>query len=601
MVVQQSKNDFGLRHLLSPFKEIPTYCISSSRGPFQSAFEGNHTIEGKDITIQVGLPKRFPVEKPMLFLKNPKVLGFLPHIEKDGFICYSHDEGLLIDRSNPSGIIKEAFHRAERTLRDGITGSNKDDYLTDFEILWSRQDSLEKVDSLFSPGDTFEKILVFADEKTGKTVIVNNSDTETLQSLNTLYKCDVVKEFTSCRGIHIPLRKGAQVKPPTYWVFWSMKQLRKAIFDNIGSANKKKLQSYLKRTKFNRHDKEYIFISIPIEKGQRVFFGILLTDFKRIKQVKSSYPFHHPLKKVQSTLTMTPLSIKRHDTEFLLNRTLGHNRLIGKKVTLVGLGSLGSRIAFELARAGVTSFMLIDEDILDADNIYRHELGANSLYWKTSDKYSLISKSEAMKVQLLQHFPSLNIEYEIENILNLMEEEQKAILDSDLIILALGSPTVELELNSQLHAMENAPPIIHTWLDPLGLGGHVLLTNNKDKEGCFQCLFTHPDDSTLLIPNKASFAAPNQFFGKTLTGCGSVFTPYGSLDALQTALLTCRLAIETLQGREHGNPLLSWKGEDVEVSLQGKKVSERYKLTSEQLSNYKYLYKAENCPICANG
>lgn len=601
MMGQQSKTDFGLHEVLSFVKEVSPLNHRSNRGPFLSIFEGEHTINGNEIVIEVALPKRFPTEKPMFFLKNPKVIGFLPHIEKDGFICYSHDEGLLLDQSNPSGIVKEAFRRADKTLRDGISGLNYGDYLKEFEVLWSRQDMLKKVDSLFSPGDTFEKIRIFFDEKRNKTVIVNTKDEKTTQILKTLYKCDVEREFISYQGIHIPLRKNSQVKPPSYWEFWNLKYLRKIIFNHINSSTKQRLRSYLKNSKINSQHKEYILISIPIENDQRIFFGILLENFQKSKQVKSNYPFRHPLKKIQCSFSMVPLSVKRHNQEFLLNRTQGQNQLIGKKVTLVGLGSLGSRIAFELARAGITSFMLIDKDILDIDNIYRHELGSDSLYWRLEDRYVGITKAEAMKLRLQKQFPSLVVDYEAADVLDLIEEEKKKILESDMVILALGAPTVEQTLNKIFHSIKDSPPIMYTWIEPLGLGGHALLTNNKSKKGCFHCLFTDIENSSILIPNRASFVAPDQVFLKTLAGCDSVFTPYGSLEALQTAILASRLAIKALQEKEKENPLLSWKGEADEVLSQGKRVSERYALTSEQLFNYRYLYKTENCPICGKG
>jgi molybdopterin-synthase adenylyltransferase len=593
--------EYGLHELFSSVKRIPSYEVNSKRGPFQAAFEGSFAIEGKMVTMQVALPKRFPLEKPMFFLKNPKALGFLPHIEKDGFICYSHDEGLLLDQSNPSGIIKEAFHRAEITLRDGILKRNQADFLKEFESFWSRQEKTQRVDTLFSPSDTFEKMMVFMDEKTGKTVIVDNLDSGTKRYLQTLYKCDVLKDFRSYSGIYIPLREGTNIKPPAYWEFWDIKQIRKMIFDNITSSTKRKLNSYLKKRMFKRNDREYVLISIPLEKGQKILFGILFSDFKKRGNVKRSYPFQHPLKKAQSAFSITPLTIKRHDREYLLNRTIGNNRLIGKKVTLIGLGSLGSRIAFELARAGVTSFTLIDKDVLDVDNIYRHELGAKSLYWRLENRFSTISKAEALTMELYNHFPNLNIEYEIADVLDLMEEDRQLIINSDLIIVALGSPTVELYLNEQFHQMGGAPPVIYAWLDPLGIGGHSLLTKNQQNGGCFRCLFTHPDDANHLIPNKASFAAPDQFFGKTLAGCESVFTPYGSMDALQTAIIATRLAVKTLNGEEKGNPLLSWKGDATELLSQGFRVSKRYELSSEQLFDSRYQYKVEHCPVCGNG
>jgi molybdopterin/thiamine biosynthesis adenylyltransferase len=51
-----------------------------------------------------------------------------------------------------------------------------------------------------------------------------------------------------------------------------------------------------------------------------------------------------------------------------------HEKLAGKKVAIVGCGSLGSKIATSLARAGVGRFLLVDDDVLLPDNLVRHDL-----------------------------------------------------------------------------------------------------------------------------------------------------------------------------------------------------------------------------------
>jgi sulfur-carrier protein adenylyltransferase/sulfurtransferase len=51
-----------------------------------------------------------------------------------------------------------------------------------------------------------------------------------------------------------------------------------------------------------------------------------------------------------------------------------HAVLRGKSVTLVGCGSLGSKIATSLARAGVADFFLVDDDVLLPDNMVRNDL-----------------------------------------------------------------------------------------------------------------------------------------------------------------------------------------------------------------------------------
>lgn len=53
--------------------------------------------------------------------------------------------------------------------------------------------------------------------------------------------------------------------------------------------------------------------------------------------------------------------------------------LATQKVGIIGCGSLGSKIATTLARSGVRSFVLVDDDILKPGNLVRHDLDVESL------------------------------------------------------------------------------------------------------------------------------------------------------------------------------------------------------------------------------
>lgn len=54
-----------------------------------------------------------------------------------------------------------------------------------------------------------------------------------------------------------------------------------------------------------------------------------------------------------------------------------HEALAGRKVAIVGCGSLGSKVAVMLARSGVGKFLLVDDDLFFPDNLVRHDL-----YWR---------------------------------------------------------------------------------------------------------------------------------------------------------------------------------------------------------------------------
>ena len=43
-------------------------------------------------------------------------------------------------------------------------------------------------------------------------------------------------------------------------------------------------------------------------------------------------------------------------------------------MAIVGCGSLGSKLAVMLARSGVGKFLLVDDDVLFAGNLVRHDL-----------------------------------------------------------------------------------------------------------------------------------------------------------------------------------------------------------------------------------
>jgi molybdopterin/thiamine biosynthesis adenylyltransferase len=74
--------------------------------------------------------------------------------------------------------------------------------------------------------------------------------------------------------------------------------------------------------------------------------------------------------------------------------------LRGKKIGLVGCGSLGSKIATSLARSGVGSFVLVDDDIMKPGNLVRHDLDAASLG---------VHKADALEARLKAVSPHVNV------------------------------------------------------------------------------------------------------------------------------------------------------------------------------------------------
>ena len=164
---------------------------------------------------------------------------------------------------------------------------------------------------------------------------------------------------------------------------------------------------------------------------------------------------------------------------------------------------------------------------------------------------------------------------------------------------ALGNPTAELALNERVRRV-GGPPILFTWLEPLGIGGHAVLTGHRGEPGCFACLYSQPDGSDEPLHNRAAFGAKGQVYGRSMAGCVNLYTPYGDLDATRTAELAARLAIDVLSEREQRNILRSWKGDATTFTEAGFELSGRYQFTEEQLRTQGACYLSARCPVCGD-
>lgn len=67
--------------------------------------------------------------------------------------------------------------------------------------------------------------------------------------------------------------------------------------------------------------------------------------------------------------------------------------LTSKRVAVVGAGSIGSKVAVSLARAGVSDFLLVDDDILSPENMVRHDLD-----WSSVGAHKIDALSERLKL-----------------------------------------------------------------------------------------------------------------------------------------------------------------------------------------------------------
>lgn len=141
--------------------------------------------------------------------------------------------------------------------------------------------------------------------------------------------------------------------------------------------------------------------------------------------------------------------------------------LSSKSVAIVGLGSVGSKIAISLARTGIKQFHLVDDDIFLPENVCR-----NALDWRN------VAEHKAHAINQYLSYISRDIKVDC-SVLNVGGQESSALLDRtliklgqcDIVIDATANPTV-FNLLASL-SLQYQKPLL--WIEVFtgGIGGMI--------------------------------------------------------------------------------------------------------------------------------
>jgi hypothetical protein len=545
--------------------------IPGKRG-LELGISGVLQYDGADLKVLAAVEKDFPASKPGFFLLNGKELPRIPHVDDDGYICYTHEDSIVMDIQNPAGIIRECFDLAMQTVRDGLSGKNTDHFLNEYEAYWRRSSGVQVLYANIRVTDTVQAIK-YSRQKESKAFFAAGDETDLLNSYSRYF--DAKANPVSYRnGIYIPLIAGPNFYIPAAGQDIDIEQVRKFVTEFVPGDQHAALVKMLEKTKTD----DLVIFGLHGPNGLYSLFGVYLKNIQHRR---------HPLLPSGATTMLIPLTVQRLDASYLLARGGTGLQFLDKKLLVIGAGSVGSAICDELVKAAIVNLTVVDKETLEIENGYRHDCG---IY------YTDYPKAIAVQMKLQDFYPHAIIRAVPAPVLDAINNGTITLRGYDAIIVATGNATLNQQLIRIFQKEIKGTPVLFAWLDPLGLGGHCLVSNLPGK-GCYQCLYSNDE-----LHNIASFAhySQDKDFNKSLTGCGSAFVPYGSLDAGQTAILTVRKTIQALRGQIPANELVSWKG-SAELFLQeGYRLAERYKLNAEELDNSKCLFYQPSCQICGN-
>ncbi len=152
--------------------------------------------------------------------------------------------------------------------------------------------------------------------------------------------------------------------------------------------------------------------------------------------------------------------------------------LQNKRVLIFGMGTGGSKIALELARAGVRNLTLCDFDRINFANVSRHE---GDLLDVGKPKVQVTAE------RIYRINPAIKVETYFEDIFERPFEQVKEIFEqADLVIAATDNTGVQLVINELTHNL--VIPCVFGGCYEEALGGEVFFTLPGENMPCLACL-----------------------------------------------------------------------------------------------------------------
>lgn len=238
------------------------------------------------------------------------------------------------------------------------------------------------------------------------------------------------------------------------------------------------------------------------------------------------------------------LNVSQLDRKRLFNRG-GDGKIISNcKVSITGCGSIGSYLIQVLSELGINDFTLIDDDILCSENIARHICGASEIGK---------SKTEAIKEQLIKHYPYMKCESIAKDVFEVFHENIDVFNDCDINFIAVGYRPVESKFLTLVEQRKITKPIVIIWVEPFLLGGHaIIVQNQQDIEGVIY-------DKEYRF--KYSVLSNGKKYIKKEAGCNSTYIPYSAFEAKQFIYsFMDYFYYKHVLTKTHGNYLFSWCG-----------------------------------------
>lgn len=517
------------------------------------------TVEGHIIKFRCVLPPAFPYELPTIYIDKETYVPFspLPHVNPDCSICIFDKTTVIPNFRYPNQIILDSFVQARIVIQQGITKENQKDFLNEFSAYWSIE-STGIAESIVSIEDIPKPIKCYWGK--GKIYLADNK--ESLDSFlgNIGIKQRYLKDFYD--GIYLPLN--IELYPPFPKSNFEMFHAVKSDVVNFEIYNK--------------------FLKTKIPKGAIVAFSLLQNGQRHIhlwmhtgiSSMVKGFRKHRAPVEIAYLRDTKKSQILKFSVEDLSQKRLYNRGGIGitsgiSKVAVIGCGSLGSYLVEAMSEYGISSFILVDNEKLSAENIARHFCGY---------EYIGYEKATAISQKLHKENPNIHVETFNENAFTFLDNHMDRLNECDIVLVATAYAPLEHKILEFLNLEKLKKTTILTWVEPFLAAGHAIILNKP--QNIFQELF----DPEFKFSERVLINSEDYLMKEA--GCQSTFLPYAAF-SLKRYIYTFLdyLIYHNILKKKPGNYLYSWCGDLFSIEKKGGQISSQWANTE----NYSFRVK----------
>lgn len=547
-----------------------------------SVLQGEHDVE-------VEIPVEFPDALPVVYASSSE--STQAHVEASRKLCIAPQTGVLVDVDRPRAVVRDALMRSAEILR-ADEATQLAALREEFHAYWA--DDLIQLISVSDLRNAPTAFLGLSKEPF-KVVLAADAESAKNWAQRAGWKLKALAEPLIINLQSLP-------RPPSFGTKITLENVVALAEEHGGAAAKRNLEKWLARrltpprssgsrpSNWEPPASVILFRTPDAYGSDTVLFAVFVpgpgaNKVRRARRASGITTTFRRQKTISPMLkrNVGRMMVERADPSFILRRAGADPSLLEKNVMIIGCGAVGSYLSAHLASLGVGRVTLVDNEILSTANVHRHLLGMRSVGQ---------NKAQALKKTLEGRFPHLSIDAQPLRIEDLLDRPDLEIESVDAVLVALGDETLGRRLDAFLWPSVDR---VHAWVEPEGLGGHVLVVR-KAETSCYNCLFRRDEDRGLV--NRVALASSDHNYLRTLAGCSGTFTPFGALDADRCALEAARQTQLIISTEDSASRLVSWVSTGSPFLAAGLPLSTRGATFQEGETRIDTNFEIKHCRHC---